>query len=98
MRPLKNKLYTQENKIFKIIVLSISSNTISASIIPPVREISTMIPKLLHYVWISGDPLPELIQRCRKSWEKWLPDYEWVLWDRKKIEGIENNWLAPVSY
>jgi len=53
-----------------------------------------MIPKLLHYVWISGDPLPELLKKCRLSWEKWLPDYEWVLWDRKKIEGIENNWLA----
>ncbi|MEK7719473.1 MAG: glycosyltransferase [Bacteroidota bacterium] len=53
-----------------------------------------MIPKLLHYVWLSGDPLPELIQKCRLSWEKWLPDYEWILWDRKKIEGIGNNWLA----
>ena len=53
-----------------------------------------MIPKLLHYVWISGDPLPELIHLCRLSWEKWLPDYEWILWDKKKIEGIEHRWLS----
>ena len=52
-----------------------------------------MIPKLLHFVWLSGDPLPPLIEQCRKSWEKWLPEYEWVLWDKKKIEGIENEWL-----
>jgi hypothetical protein len=52
-----------------------------------------MIPRTLHYVWLSNDPLPEFLKKCRKSWEKWLPDYEWVLWDRKKIEGIENNWL-----
>lgn len=53
-----------------------------------------MIPKLLHYVWLSGDPLPELLERCRRSWEKWLPDYEWILWDRKKIEGIQSRWLT----
>lgn len=52
-----------------------------------------MIPKLLHYVWLSGDPLPPLLQRCIESWEKWLPDYEWVLWNSKKIEGIESEWL-----
>ena len=53
----------------------------------------SMIPKRLHYVWLSGDPLPELMVQCRDSWTKWLPDYEWVLWDQKKIEGIENEWL-----
>lgn len=52
-----------------------------------------MIPKLLHYVWLSGDPLPELLQKCRSSWEMWLPEYEWVLWDKQKIEGIDNKWL-----
>jgi hypothetical protein len=54
---------------------------------------TTSIPKLLHYVWLSNDPLPELLQKCRNSWEKYLPDYEWVLWDREKIEGIESTWL-----
>ncbi len=52
-----------------------------------------MIPKLLHYVWLSGDPLPELMQRCRASWVKWAPDYTWVLWDRNKVESIDNLWL-----
>lgn len=52
-----------------------------------------MIPKLLHYVWLSGDPLPELMQRCRTSWEKWASDYTWVLWDRQKVESIDNQWL-----
>jgi hypothetical protein len=52
-----------------------------------------MIPKLLHYVWLSGDPLSPLLQQCRDSWAKWLPDYEWVLWDRKKISEIDNEWL-----
>ena len=52
-----------------------------------------MIPRILHYVWLSNDHLPELLKQCRLSWEKWLPDYEWVLWDEKKIAGIKNTWL-----
>lgn len=33
------------------------------------------------------------MQRCRASWEQKLTDYEWVLWDRQKVEEIENKWL-----
>jgi hypothetical protein len=52
-----------------------------------------MIPKILHYVWLSGDPLPDILANCKNSWQKYLPDYEWILWDKKKIEGIESTWL-----
>lgn len=52
-----------------------------------------MIPKILHFVWLSGDPLPELLLRCKISWKKYLPDYDWVQWDTQKIEGINNKWL-----
>lgn len=33
------------------------------------------------------------MQHCRTSWKQWLPEYEWILWDKQKIEGIENTWL-----
>jgi hypothetical protein len=52
-----------------------------------------VIPKQLHYVWLSDDPLPELMGRCRKSWEEWLPGYEWIRWDKKKVQTIDNQWL-----
>lgn len=47
-----------------------------------------MIPKIIHYCWISGDPFPEKIQKCVDSWTKFLPDYEIVLWDFEKSNSI----------
>ena len=31
-----------------------------------------MIPKIIHYCWFGGNPLPELAQRCIASWKKWI--------------------------
>lgn len=39
-----------------------------------------MIPKIIHYCWFGGNPLPELAQRCIASWRKFLPDYEIWQW------------------
>jgi len=49
-----------------------------------------MIPKKIHYCWLSGDPFPDLIARCIASWRSALPDYEFVLWDRNRfdVEGL----------
>lgn len=44
-----------------------------------------MIPRLIHYSWISSDPQPELVKRCLESWVRVMPDYELVLWDAKRI-------------
>jgi len=35
-----------------------------------------MIPKIIHYCWFGGNPLPELAQKCLASWKKFMPDYE----------------------
>jgi len=45
-----------------------------------------MIPKRIHYCWLSGEPLPELHRRCVESWGRVLPDYELVLWDQQRFE------------
>ena len=45
-----------------------------------------MIPKVIHYCWLSGDPIPEKLQRCMDSWKKFLPDYEFVLWDLERFD------------
>lgn len=52
-----------------------------------------MIPKIIHYCWLSGDPYPPLISECITSWKKHLPDYEFILWDTKKIDVNSNLWL-----
>jgi len=57
-----------------------------------------MIPKTIHYCWLSGDPYPELIQKCMGSWKIFLPDYQFVLWDQKKAEAIGNLWLTQTIH
>lgn len=40
-----------------------------------------MIPKIIHYVWLGGGPLPPLGQRCLASWQTFLPGWEIRQWD-----------------
>lgn len=52
-----------------------------------------MIPKIIHYTWFSGDPFPELIQECIDSWKKWMPDYDFKLWDMASVHDIDSVFL-----
>lgn len=40
-----------------------------------------MIPKIIHYCWFGGNPLPESAKKCIDSWRKYLPDYEIKEWN-----------------
>lgn len=52
-----------------------------------------MIPKKIHYCWLSGDPFPVKIQHCLDSWKKVIPDYEFVLWDTKRFPLDRHPWV-----
>ncbi len=52
-----------------------------------------MIPKIIHYTWFSGEPFPELVQKCIDSWHKYMPDYEYRLWDYNAVKDIDSIWL-----
>lgn len=45
-----------------------------------------MIPKIIHYCWFGGNPLPELAVRCIESWKKYCPDYEIVEWNEHNFD------------
>lgn len=45
-----------------------------------------MIPKIIHYCWFGGKPLPELAQRCITSWRKFLPNYEIKEWNETNFD------------
>lgn len=47
-----------------------------------------MIPKIIHFCWISGEPYPEKIRMCVNSWKHVLTDYEIILWDKQRAESI----------
>lgn len=45
-----------------------------------------MIPKIIHYCWFGGNPLPDSVQKCIKSWKKFLPDYEIKEWNESNFD------------
>ncbi len=51
-----------------------------------------MIPRIIHYCWLSNEPYPEKIQQCIDSWKLHLPDYEFRLWNSASFE------LSSVPY
>lgn len=54
-----------------------------------------MIPKIIHYCWISNDPYSEIIKACIESWQKYCPEYTIKLWDYNELIKINNlpNWV-----
>ena len=44
------------------------------------------IPKLIHFVWVGGNPLPRRFERNIATWVKHNPTYEIMRWDEKNID------------
>ena len=45
-----------------------------------------MIPKIIHYCWFGGNPLPKSVLKCIESWKRCCPDYEIKQWNEKNYE------------
>lgn len=52
-----------------------------------------MIPKIIHYVWVGGNPKPKNIQRCMKTWRKHLQDYQIIEWNEENFDIHENKFV-----
>ncbi|QBO58363.1 glycosyltransferase family 32 protein [Chryseobacterium salivictor] len=52
-----------------------------------------MIPKIIHYCWLSNDPFPKDIAAFIASWQLKLPEYEFMLWDLSRDQIGENLWV-----
>lgn len=51
-----------------------------------------MIPKVIHYCWFGGNPLPPLAEKCIASWRKYLPDYEIRRWDESNFAADSHSY------
>jgi mannosyltransferase OCH1-like enzyme len=40
-----------------------------------------MIPKIIHYCWLGKGEMPQTAIDCIASWHKYLPDWEFKLWN-----------------
>jgi mannosyltransferase OCH1-like enzyme len=45
-----------------------------------------MIPKIIHYIWLSGERIPPDTQYYMASWKKYLPDYQIKCWDQTSFD------------
>lgn len=52
-----------------------------------------MIPKIVHYCWLSDDPIPDNLRKCMSSWKEKLPDWEFILWDKKRFDITSVQWV-----
>lgn len=52
-----------------------------------------MIPKIIHYCWFGGNPLPELAVKCIDSWKKYCPDYQIIEWNESNFDLHYNDYV-----
>lgn len=45
-----------------------------------------MIPKVIHYCWFGGNPLPKSAIKCINSWRKYFPGYEIKEWNESNFD------------
>jgi hypothetical protein len=53
-----------------------------------------MIPRTIHYCWLSGEAIPPRLQRCIDSWRKVMPDYQMVKWDTSTFDVDSHPFVA----
>lgn len=48
------------------------------------------IPKIIHYCWFGPKKMPKLVNKCIKSWKKYFPGYEFILWNESNFDVSQN--------
>lgn len=56
-------------------------------------EKEEMIPKIIHYCWFGGKPLPDEVKRYIASWRKHCPDYEIKEWNERNFDCNANQYV-----
>ena len=44
------------------------------------------IPKIIHYCWFGGKPMPASCENMIATWRRHLPDYEIMRWDERSFD------------
>lgn len=57
-----------------------------------------MIPKIIHYCWLSSEPIPQTFQNFIEGWKKKLPDYQFFLWNFERFDINTSIWVKESFY
>ena len=61
------------------------------------NEQKQRIPKIIHYCWFGRGEMPDMAVKCIASWHKYLPEYEYRLWDEDSFD-ISSNRFVKEAY
>ena len=53
-----------------------------------------MIPKMIHYCWFGGNPLPDEVKKYMETWKKYCPDYEIKEWNERNFDVNQNQYCS----
>lgn len=51
-----------------------------------------MIPKKIHYCWFGRGEMSQLAKDCIASWHKYMPDWEYKLWNEDNFDVNSNQY------
>lgn len=51
------------------------------------------IPKKIHYCWFGNKKIPDHVQKCIDTWEKFCPDYQIMRWDESNYDISKNRYM-----
>ena len=52
-----------------------------------------MTPRIIHFIWLGGQPKPPVVARCLESWRRFCPGWEIREWNDAAIERIDNRYM-----
>ena len=52
-----------------------------------------VIPRIIHYCWVGGNPIPERLQGYIDGWKRLCPDYEIIRWDEKNYDVEKHDYM-----
>lgn len=53
----------------------------------------SLIPKVIHYCWFGGNPIPDKYKIWMESWKKFCPDYDIVEWNENNYDITKNDYM-----
>lgn len=57
-----------------------------------------MIPKIIHFIWFGRGEYNARIKDCIDSWHRYLPDYEFKLWNEDSFDIDKSCKFVQANY
>lgn len=52
-----------------------------------------MIPRTIHFCWLSNEPYPLIVRYCMQQWHQLLPGYSFKLWNTESFDIEKVAWV-----